>query len=327
MVCYQSMNQRYYGEYTVTDRSGTYFREVIADLMRIEDSNVDQTWITKEMVYKAIAVSPTFQLVEPQIDQMYESGWVEDDGEIHGDIIIWAIREAFNNAGVYANGGAETNNFYRFIDNELDEAFSDGRLQESEGKIYLSDIARGFMPEELKTYYKSRLPEVLANVFTYNENLTTVNAATGWYDGVVIMAMLTNSTFTWADTDNEFQQYDQTIVNLDNWIVSLYQRTGWLMMTVGLMGVFCLLVRTSIELRHHQGTAFAVLLIVIGMILTSGAVIFAVMWFCNFLSIRKVYDYLNAAIPIVEIVELIGGYYFAQTAHIALIKLKNSARI
>ena len=53
----------------------------------------------------------------------------------------------------------------------------------------------------------------------------------------------------------------------------------------------------------------SVLLVTAGIAASGVLVVFAVTWFCNFLSDRKVYDYLCAAIPLMETVEIIGLYY------------------
>jgi hypothetical protein len=161
---YKYTNYVHYGEYAVTDRSDTYFSKMLSEIIKIEDEDVGDVWITKDMVYKALDASETFNTVRPQIDAMYGSGWIQENGEIGGDIIIWAMREAFRDAGVYDIGGAEADAFYEKIYGELSEAFEDGRLTESKDKIYLSPVARGYTFEELTDYYSDVTP-VLSRCF------------------------------------------------------------------------------------------------------------------------------------------------------------------
>ena len=60
-------------------------------------------------------------------------------------------------------------------------------------------------------------------------------------------------------------------------------------------------------------TSGQIFLIITGMVLTSILLILAIQWFCSFLSLRKIYDYLSCAVILIQITELTGIYYLIKS--------------
>lgn len=308
---YRWNNYRYYGQFAVTDRQDTYFGKMLGALIKIEDENTGQVWINRKMLEKAMSASPTLASVRDDIEGGYEKGyWVNNDGEVDGDLIIWALRQDFMDAGIYEKGGKYVNQFYRDIYEELENAFETGDLKRAQGKLYISSITVGFTPNELISYYGTRLPGVLRMLAVYGENVTTAHPATGEYSNIMAMAELTNSRFTWPDAVNLLQSYDSAVVQMDTRITVLYQKAGIPLAIAGVVGCLLLLKKVIKELLHKKITAdSSVLLILTGLSVTCAIVIFGVMWFCNFLPARKVYDYISVIIPIIEVIQAAGIYY------------------
>lgn len=322
---YRCNNYRHYGQFAVTDRQDTYFGKMLGALIKIEDETTGRVWITRKMLEKAMSASPTLASVRDDIEDGYEKGyWVNNDGEVDGDLIIWALRQDFMDAGIYEKGGKYVNQFYRGIYEELENAFETGTLKQTEGKLYISSITVGLTPNELISYYGTRLPGVLHMIAVYGENVTTIHPATGKYSDIMTMAGLANSKFTWPDAVNPLQSYDSTVVHIDTWITALYQKAGIPLAVAGIVGCLLLLVKVIKELLHQKVTAdSSVLLILIGLSVTCAIVIFGVMWFCNFLSARKVYDYVGVIIPIIEIIQAAGIYYLLLHVRAALQRRKS----
>lgn len=306
-LIYQQINHHYYQLAAVTDRSGTNFEKFISDLIRIEDDSTDTVWITRNMLEQAENNSPTLMSIKPQIDErMY--AWVGDN-EISGDIIIWVIREAADSAGVYSQGSLAAEQFYGDIHRELQEAYQDGRLiSNEEERIYVSSVSRGYTLQEFWTYFRGRIGEVYHAVVGYEQNATTLNAARGSYEDIALMARLTNSDYVWRDTTNDFDVKAGKIVELDQKIVRGYQLLGHAMFYLGMLGIAVLGVRVVIKgkKRKLKENEWQLLVITVGLCLTILVLLVAVMWFCNFLSIRKVYDYMCGAFPLITIVEVVG---------------------
>ena len=101
------------------------------------------------------------------------------------------------------------------------------------------------------------------------------------------------------------------IVAIENKIVRLYQKTGWAFFWVGLAGCTGLLLATAAKLAQRKtvGRQGDILLVLLGLIASCLLLMAAVLWFCNFLPERKVYDYLCAAIPLMETAKAVGCYY------------------
>lgn len=309
IVCtniYKQLNYTYYGIDTITDRSGSNYKKVISDLLKIEDPESDVTWITKDMLNKAAECSPTLNSIMPQLTARINS-WYGDE-ETTGDIIIWIFREAVDDAGIYAQGSEAVETFYGNIDAELQEAFCNGSLVENNDRIYLSSVSRGYTLEEFWKNFKGRIKEVIGTMVTYSQNMTTVSNARGEYEKIAIMAQLTNSEFTWKDTESYLDKMSAEVVSVDLGIVQLYQVTGTIFFIFGSIGVLILIIHTLIEMKRKQFEHIEITIVVISLAASCFALIIGVIWFANFLSIKKVYDYLCGAIPIMNVLEAIGMY-------------------
>jgi hypothetical protein len=105
-LLFKSLNYANYGVFAVTDRSGSEFEKVIADIQRIEDDTIDETWITRRMIAKACKASPTLHKLEPEIYEMMD-GMYGKGRECYWDYFIWILRDVADRAGYYANGSGD----------------------------------------------------------------------------------------------------------------------------------------------------------------------------------------------------------------------------
>lgn len=318
-IAYCSINYHVYKEYTVTDRSGTYYKEVLHDLLSIEENPIPNVWITKESVYKALAVSLTLQSVKPYIDTMYESSWaLKDIGTSHkellGDMFFWMFREVFEEAGYYSNDGAQINQIYKQIHQELSHAFETGQLKKN-NYFYISSVGKGISKNDWSYFPKTTLHS-MKMLATYSQNKTGVYEAKGDYSKIVLMSHLTNSQFVWPNValpeEDPMMKSFYRYTNLANKIVSGYQKTGILLLILGAIGILLFSIQVCWGCFHHQFEKLEVWLIVMGMIASGIALLFGVMWFCSWFGVeidKHVYNYTGGLIPIIQIVELIGGYY------------------
>ena len=72
---YKSLNFIAYGEYTITDRTGTNYKKVIEDMLEIKAKDVDHVWITKEAYKKALKNSKTLSSLEPGLTKCMYRDW------------------------------------------------------------------------------------------------------------------------------------------------------------------------------------------------------------------------------------------------------------
>lgn len=310
MTAYKSVNNRFYGIAVNNDREGTYFEAVINDLMQVEGASDGPTWVTQEALHRAMAESDTFRQMAYEVDMSCYAR-LEEDGEVHGDFIIWALREAAFAHRLYEDA-TSWNEYWQQVHKELTLAYDEGRLNRDNESIYLSGIARGFTIAEMKSYYLGNGKEAALALLTYRANAVTAEKSTGTEDHLDRMYKLARAGYIGdTSTENEVASFEKT-VRLANGITSLYSMTGIPVLMLAVAGVILLLVRfvKGIKSRNVNNDGW-MLLITMGMALNALLVVFAVMWFCNFLTVYKVYDYSGGAVIFIEIAEAIGLYYFA----------------
>ncbi len=305
-LVYRQVNGSRYGLYEITDRSGSNYQKVIQDLIVIEDPGIGETWVTRDMIHRACDASPTLKSIEPQIFERMNL-WL-GDLETIGDLFVWILREAVDSAGIYAQGSQAVEAFYGKIDSELQAAFADGTLKRNKERIYISPVARGYTVPEFLEYCKGRMRGVAKALILYSENATEVKSAAGTYPDIAVMSQLTNSEFVWQDTHSSLDDAMLRIVDIDRGIVSFYKKTGLAAFFAGFAGILFFAVLTVIRLikRSCSREDSRLLVVLIGMGGSVAALILGVLWFGNFLEMRKIYDYLSAAVPLIHIMEMTG---------------------
>lgn len=311
-VGYKMVNYHYYGEYAITDREGTYFKEVVADLLQVDDGKGFENlgvWVTRNMVHTAAEHSKTLEELLPYVEQSWKN-WC-GESEAPGDFCIWAFRGAMELSGAYGQGGAYVDSCYQKIHEELEHAFESGELKRWEGRFYISPTARGLTAGEFAGYFRERFPRAVKLLAAYQENATTSQEARGLSENLALMSNVTMTHFRWGGTNSKYYKGDEVIVAIENKIVRLYQKTGWAFFWVGLAGCTGLLLATAAKLAQRKtvGRQGDILLVLLGLIASCLLLMAAVLWFCNFLPERKVYDYLCAAIPLMETAKAVGCYY------------------
>lgn len=307
---YCSINYYKYGEFTITDRSGTYFKEVIADFLLIKDNEKKENiWITKKMMYKAVEASPTLKTIKPQIDDMfYEAqnfpSFYTKDGEIYGDLIFWRFRSRIAKTGIYDKGGKEVNQFYKKIHKELQQAFKEKRLEKSDG-IYISKIMKSFGINEFG-YFMNRTYQYKDVITVYSENETSINEFTGEEKNIDLMKKITNYHLLFKDKNNVNSE-KKTIKKINS-IVNIYRKLGLPLFITGLIGYFCFVILTLKDIKK-KGENISLVLITSLMLFTGLVLLFGIEWFCSFLTVRDLYDYTCGLVPIIQFIEIVGCSY------------------
>ncbi|OQA23248.1 MAG: hypothetical protein BWY61_01481 [Firmicutes bacterium ADurb.Bin354] len=143
----RGINRAYYGMAIINDREEGSFSEMMTSIYSIADDTEHDSsvWVTTNMMNMAYEASPTLSLLR---DDMSESTDLDDNsGEIEGDLLIWKLRYVMQQNG-YFDTAAKASDFCAKVNNELNEAFADGRLQK-DGKIHLSGQMKGMSLNEI----------------------------------------------------------------------------------------------------------------------------------------------------------------------------------
>lgn len=309
ITVYKSINYIKYGEYSITDRNGTYFKEVISDLLQIEDKNSSKDhWITKNMMNKAYEVSPTLSKIKKEMDLEYKSEWIDEDEEIVGDIIYWVIKDAAYKSGIYNNGGKEVNNYYKKVHNELTNAFESKKLKRN-NEIYISKVVKGITKDEIPEYLKL-MKESKKVLLTHSEYDLGLYPSTGKTDNIALFNELTMSQIVLPGSNEIIYNPSTKIISLCNKIVTLYKKTGLVLYYTFIISfvIQCFDMLWAL-LKKKENENKKLLLIELGLFVTCFAQFFGTTFFCRFLSFRKIYDYSSIMFPLIQILEMMGVYY------------------
>ncbi len=308
-ISYRVLNNLHYGVFMTTDRQEGGFHDVVSDLLRIKSANKDPNiWVAHDQLEAALFVSPTLNELTGGIEAL-----AADDGEhalsggnTVGDFYIWRLRHKVADQGFYENGAAYVNDKYAKAHQELTAAFDDGRLEARAGGIQVSSLAPSFTSEEFIRYFSKRFPEALSCILTYAENQTTIEAASGEGADLAAMAEITNSSYIWPEGEESLDRWMRLAVNIENAFVRVLQATGWVVVVVALIGHLLLLFHTV--LRHEEFCG-RLLLVSAGILATVLVLLFGVLWFCDFLTIRKVYDYFCGGLILLDAWKCVGVWY------------------
>ena len=299
-------NNRHYGEFAVTDRNDTYYSKVMSDLYHIDDGQQSLIiWLSRDGLEKAFEVSPTLAETKPYIDGMYQGSWaVTTDGEMHGDGIYWALREAVEANGLYEKGGAVVNEYYKKVHEELTAAFKDGRLPKDTKSIYISSGGRGMTKEEILEYFPAKFPEMVKVLLKYSLNVTAASPAEGDPEHVQRMAAIVKSPYVLEDGSNvsEFE----TGVKCAVYDTLVYSKCGIAVTIVAAIGFLLFFIMMLVGLFRKNFDRVPLMLVSMGMGLSAVLYIFAILWFCAWNTMELAYEYLGPVVLIINVLQVLG---------------------
>jgi hypothetical protein len=132
----RSANYATHGLFIPHEFSGVAFSTLQKQLMQIKPLN-PKPWVSveQESLEKAYAVSPTLASIREALSERVGPRWAkatigqtQDEKEIAGSAIFFAIREAAMEEGIHQDA-VTADAFYRNVSAELDAAFNSGKLE------------------------------------------------------------------------------------------------------------------------------------------------------------------------------------------------------
>lgn len=318
-VTYKKINQRYYGEYTITDRSSTNFKNVIHDLLIISETNGGnkKIWITKQALEKAESYSPTLKKYEP-VKKMYDNGGVK---VYYGDLFFWSFRYVFNDE--YSKNGIKINKIYGKIDKELKNSIDRKNIDKSK-ELYLSSVAKGLSKNDLAWLWKNWKKYFIV-LATYKYNDLSVDVATGDSNSINDMIQITNTPAVTQEIINTEwgNKYRKVISVVQKYVVRVYQKTGKWIFLLGFLGLVTLPV---FAIKNEDYQMLSLMGIVVGLLGSVIPLFIGVQWFSNFLGYKKFYDYICCAVPIMQVLEALGLLMLVRGTSIVMHKVKKLRR-
>lgn len=322
------INQKHYGLFVVNDRSGSSEAEFISRLMEMDEKSENpNVWVSQKAMKKAVEVSPALQEIQPQIEEMLQSGWASG-GEIVGDIVVWAFRDAMEAAGYYQGNAPETDAFYKRATVELDQAYEDGRLHK-DGLLHLSALSKGISWKDVPTLVKRIKSSFLAAVNArYAE--VQLKKASGNRDQIRYFEAMTGANALYPDGKTVDSEYYQTlrVAGISQKIIHIYQAVGWALFLLSAIVFGFFAYRMIGEIRKKQYEIWNLWLIVSGILLTVLIFWFIVNWFTTFLGsdLRQYDHYLLPSVLLLETAEVLLLGKAAVMAQDWLTKRKNERK-
>lgn len=322
------INQKHYGLFVVNDRSGSSEAEFISRLMEMDEKSENpNVWVSQKAMKKAVEVSPALQEIQPQIEEMFQSGWASG-GEIVGDIVVWAFRDAMEAAGYYQGNAPETEAFYKRATAELDQAYEDGRLHK-DGLLHLSALSKGISWKDVPTLVKRIKSSFLAAVNArYAE--VQLKKASGNRDQIRYFEAMTGANALYPDGKTVDSEYYQTlrVAGISQKIIHIYQAVGWALFLLSAIVFGFFAYRMIGEIRKKQYEIWNLWLIVSGILLTVLIFWFIVNWFTTFLGsdLRQYDHYLLPSVLLLETAEVLLLGKAAVMAQDWLTKRKNERK-
>ena len=292
------MNYAAYGVAVTNDRASSSYADVLSDLYHI-DGTIDRgdVWVTQEMLQKAIDASPTLATVEEELHENMEEWAV--DGEVRGDLVGWAMREAMSEVGYYKDA-VSTNEFYAQVHEELSEAFANGTLEERDG-IYLSSQLQATNPKELvKVILKS-----LRTMFydsTYYELEAKGEKGQGSIEEIRQFEVMTGQLA--VISEDGLKNYNHGSVTVANWIIKIYRVIGFVSTILSVLA-YLYLTLTLLKKRSEVKEVYVNRwLVMTGLILSAFVLCFGVMmamrWFVDSVNVWSAF-YTAAIFPYILI--------------------------
>ncbi len=300
------INNQYYGEFAVTDRNDTYYSKVISDLYHIDDGEQSLiVWLSRDGLEKAFEVSPALAETKPYIDEMYKGSWaVSIDGQMHGDGIYWALREAVEANGLYEKGGAVVNEYYKKVHEELTAAFEDGRLPKDTESIYISSGGRGMTKKEIVAYFPSRIKKICMIMMRYSLNVTAALPAKGSEENIRRMAELVKSPYVPADGSNA-GEFDG-MVTFAVYDTLVYSKLGIAVTMAAAIGFLLYGIMMIVGFFRKDFERVPLMLVCVGMGLSIAVYVFAILWFIAWNTMELAYGYLGGVMLIINVLQVLG---------------------
>jgi hypothetical protein len=128
-----SANDRAFGSFAKSDMSSPAFEKAFKALLRIKPSySLRYISVNMEALRLAYEVSPTFAQLKLEFEALPGRNWTNPAFDTlgireYGPWFMWALRNVTANAGYYKDPGS-TNDFYRKIAREINQACDEGRI-------------------------------------------------------------------------------------------------------------------------------------------------------------------------------------------------------
>lgn len=311
-----SINYFCYGVFVRNDRTSSNFSKMMECLYKIEDEEESlDVWCSNRAIEKAMQASPTLLSIKDEIEASEYSWTGGSFDDMKGDMTVWMMRTALNNAGLFADA-KQMDSFCEKVVNELDVAFEKGLLKNDE-KIHLGGVQ--IQEEYIRNgKYLEDFLEYFVGILNWKGSIAQihgVSVSTGDITKIREWELFYNS-FTiypdYPDTSTGEVMHDPAakdnyyIQQCVNGICALFQNNSGI---VNILSIIALIACTICLFINRN--CFEIWIIVIGLLLTAMLNIMAVTLFTSWFDDNMetyIYMYLAGAYPLIQVVKYISLY-------------------
>lgn len=178
---YRMINYENYGVANINDRSGGAFATLTGNIIKIQDeSNTDpDLWITRDTLERVTEACPSLRENKEVYMTQYDNWAVHHPqcgGNVPGDLSVWAIREAMDRLGVYADAQTQEA-FCSRVNEELLTAVEEGILAFDDA-LHFTTQSRGIYLRDLLGHLWDTLRNAY-DVLTYRDAVTGLQESAG----------------------------------------------------------------------------------------------------------------------------------------------------
>ena len=304
-----AVNYHYYGVFTTNERTDSSCADVMADLIQMDMPKVrEDVWVSHDTVERAMELSPTFGKIKVSVDKIYDSAWAPD-GEIIGDLVVWALRDAVADAGYYTDGKT-AEDFYRQVHLELEEAYKSGACTKKKG-IFLSSLSDQFLFEEdFVPLLKTSLTAWRRLLFIEETNVGTYEG-TGTAEDIRFFEANVGSPVIYPEgtgfDSDPVREAAQRPIKVGNLLINTYRLLTYLLVPLSVICYIWMTVSMVGEMKKKKYGTWYRWLIVTGLGGVSAVLIVEVSWFTSFISTAQhsIYHYCTGAHTLFQLIQLL----------------------
>ena len=150
---YKGVNHAFFGVYEINTRTEGELGRFVEEIYKIDSPNrTEYVWAPLDAIEAAFEASPTLGSYPKLLEEIKTTGFQPgglEENPIGRDFLTWIMRSELVDSGLWTTE-QDVNKLFRQINAELEDAFSNGTLKQSENRIQLLASTGGYTLEEIK---------------------------------------------------------------------------------------------------------------------------------------------------------------------------------
>ena len=151
-IVYKGFNYAFFGVYQTNTRTEGELAEYVEKTYLVDSPNRNKvTWSPYDAIAATFEASPTLKTYPQLLERLRTSDWSLGDMEknpLIREFLGWAIRTELKNVGLWTSE-KDVSDMFKRVNDELDEAFANGTLKKSEGRIQILKSAGAYTWDEI----------------------------------------------------------------------------------------------------------------------------------------------------------------------------------